>query len=109
MGHRHVLRPNALFASDGFCSGRGLRSAIISLSRIISQIQHHPSPAARTVRTDYDRAEFRDPLSGKPVSTRAWVGAREERPAKMGLMTVTVRRRMIAKTPELRLCLLPHQ
>jgi hypothetical protein len=35
---------------------------------------------------------------------RAWVGAREGRPAKMSLMTVTVRRRMIAKTPELRSC-----
>jgi hypothetical protein len=35
---------------------------------------------------------------------RGWVGAREERPAKAGLMTVTVRRMMASKTPELRLC-----
>jgi hypothetical protein len=49
------------------------------------------------------------PFSAIPPSfhgTFTWVreGRREERPAKIGLMTVTVRRRMIARTPEPRSC-----
>jgi hypothetical protein len=33
-----------------------------------------------------------------------WVGARKKEPAKMGLMAVIVRRRIIAKIPEPRSC-----
>jgi hypothetical protein len=50
-----------------------------------------------------------EPVHTGEFAALAWMGAREGRPAKIGLMTVTVRRRMIAKTPELRSCYLPHQ